>query len=414
MIPQAMHKVDALPELSFGRDELTLGADRIPYESIEHIDFLYGDVEGGGDMLHAGPESAARLGLVLTGGRQVVIDSDLGVTAAIRNLRGEGLHQAWDILSRLTFRRRMDETERALRSPGGLELGAYTLHATGDVREDGAPRFSLADTSISVEMDGIFLHCRGTRKGFFKRGDDSIPVLRDRDCVLAVLERYFGLAMEHEDYDPSALPTGFYYEAILRLGAKLCKADGRVSPDEAVSIKEHFGISDEEFPNARRIFNTAAAGPASAPDEASDILATAGNNRSFLEYITHGLLKIAHADGEFDTTERDFIHRVCRVFGFSEDEIRDLWNLFGAEPDPILARAPDPESAEVKLAILGCTPAGSPDDVRAAYRALVRKHHPVILAGAGIPLTRLPDGDDVLTRINDAYAWLEANYLPPG
>ncbi|MBK9586662.1 MAG: DnaJ domain-containing protein [Alphaproteobacteria bacterium] len=58
------------------------------------------------------------------------------------------------------------------------------------------------------------------------------------------------------------------------------------------------------------------------------------------------------------------------------------------------------------LKILGLGANAKHDEVKVAYKELVRKHHPDILLAQGIPIERIKDSEEILKTINAAYNWL--------
>ena len=94
-----------------------------------------------------------------------------------------------------------------------------------------------------------------------------------------------------------------FFSAVLRLGAKLCKADGRISADEIRAFKSTFEIGEQSLENAARIFKEAAVSPEAVEEIAGEVFSLVGNNPELLEYIVVGLMQVAAADGSFHKLE---------------------------------------------------------------------------------------------------------------
>jgi DnaJ like chaperone protein len=64
--------------------------------------------------------------------------------------------------------------------------------------------------------------------------------------------------------------------------------------------------------------------------------------------------------------------------------------------------------ADDPYAILGVDPGVAADELKAAYRALVREHHPDALMARGVPVSLASIGEARMAAINAAYAKLRA------
>ena len=53
--------------------------------------------------------------------------------------------------------------------------------------------------------------------------------------------------------------------------------------------------------------------------------------------------------------------------------------------------------------MLGLTPGANPEEIQRAYRALVRRYHPDVLRGQGMPDDEIEKASQVLAQINIAY-----------
>jgi len=102
------------------------------------------------------------------------------------------------------------------------------------------------------------------------------------------------------------------------------------------------------------------------------------------------LFHIAAADGVLHPAEDSFLATVGDRFGLSRLEYLTIRASF----------VHDPESP---YAILGVAPNISAADLKAHYRALVRKHHPDRLAASGVPPEFRCAADRRLAATNAAY-----------
>lgn len=179
--------------------------------------------------------------------------------------------------------------------------------------------------------------------------------------------------------------------AVIALGAKMAKADGLVTRDEVTAFREVFSIPPEEEANAARIFNMARTDVAGFEEYAYRIKAMFGDRREALCDLMEGLFHIALADGEYHPKEDDFLDRVRHIFGMQEREFRAMRAQFVADA------VPDPYD------VLGVEPDAPFDDIRAAYRALVRETHPDRMIARGVPQEAIKLTEGRLIMINAAW-----------
>lgn len=180
--------------------------------------------------------------------------------------------------------------------------------------------------------------------------------------------------------------------AVIGLGAKMAKADGLVTRDEVTAFREVFHIPREEEANAARLFNMARTDVAGFEEYATRIAAMFNQGADgMLVDLMEGLFHIAMADGEYHPNEDDFLHRVAEIFGLSERDFRAIRTRFvpDAEPDP--------------YDVLGVSPETPLDEVRRAWRNLVRESHPDRMIARGVPEEAVRMAEKRLIAINRAW-----------
>ncbi len=184
--------------------------------------------------------------------------------------------------------------------------------------------------------------------------------------------------------------------AVIALGAKMAKADGLVTRDEVTAFREVFYIPKKEEAQAARVFNLARQDTTGFETYARSIAAMFQDNSTVLEDLLEGLFFIAMADGEYHPKEDDFIQSVATIFGVSERRFRSLRTRFA--PD-----AP-PDAYDV----LGVDPDTPLDEIRKAWRALVRETHPDQMLSRGIPEEAANLATVKLIAINRAWEEISA------
>ena len=185
--------------------------------------------------------------------------------------------------------------------------------------------------------------------------------------------------------------------AVIALGAKMAKADGRVTRDEVTAFREVFHIPAEEEANAARLFNLARQDVAGFEDYAHRIARMFNSAEGTLTDLMEGLFYIAVADGEYHPNEDDFLHRVATIFGLTERDFRSLRTRFvpDAEPDP--------------YDVLGIDPDATLSEARAAWRRMVRDSHPDRMMARGLPEEAIRMAEKRLIAVNRAWEQINGN-----
>ena len=179
--------------------------------------------------------------------------------------------------------------------------------------------------------------------------------------------------------------------AVIALGAKMAKADGRVTRDEVMAFREVFLVPAEEEESAARVFNLARQDVAGFDHYAGKIAGMFGAGDAVLVDLLEGLFHIAVADGDYHPHEDAFLRDVARIFGVDDRCFRSLLARFvpDAPPDPYdVLRVPRDAPME---------------EVRAAWRQAVRDCHPDRMMARGLPEEALRLAEQRLVAVNRAW-----------
>lgn len=184
--------------------------------------------------------------------------------------------------------------------------------------------------------------------------------------------------------------------AVIALGAKMAKADGRVTRGEVAAFREVFRIAPHDEAGAARVFNLARQDVAGYEEYATRIRAMFGEGSQTLRDLMEGLFHIAIADGRYHPDEDRFLERVATIFGLTAQEFRQMRCRFvpGSAPDP--------------YQVLGASPGDSMEALRRRYRALVRETHPDRMMARGVPAEALRLAEKRMVDINHAWEQIEA------
>ena len=179
--------------------------------------------------------------------------------------------------------------------------------------------------------------------------------------------------------------------AVIALGAKMAKADGKVTQDEVRAFREVFYIPDAEINHAARVFNLARQDVSGYRYYAKRISRMFGPGDQTLHDLLEGLFHIANADGFYHPKENIFLSDVAQIFGLSEMQFQSMRarNIPFQDPDP--------------YTVLGVGPEKDFSEIKEAWRCLVMQNHPDQLIARGIPKEAIKISEKRLMQINKAF-----------
>ncbi len=183
--------------------------------------------------------------------------------------------------------------------------------------------------------------------------------------------------------------------AVIALGAKIAKADGEVTRNEVRAFREVFTIPPEDEAHAARVYNLARTDVAGFESYARRIGRMYDAGDAVLTDLLEGLFHIAMADGDYHPGENDFLVAVADILAIDNATFARLRARFvpDAERDP--------------YDVLGVAHDAPLDDIRAAWRRLVREAHPDRAIARGLPQEAVVLAEKRLIDINRAMEAIE-------
>jgi len=178
---------------------------------------------------------------------------------------------------------------------------------------------------------------------------------------------------------------------VIALSAKMAKADGQVTRDEIDAFREVFDVPPHEVKNVGRVFDLARKDTAGYEAYAQQISDLFSDNKRVLEDLLGALFHIMKADGVIHPGELEFVNNVATIFGFDEAAFLCLkaTHLGADEADP--------------YTILNIDHKASDEEVKSAYKTLIKEHHPDRLIAEGLPEEFIEVANQKLAAINGAY-----------
>lgn len=197
---------------------------------------------------------------------------------------------------------------------------------------------------------------------------------------------------------------GVFTMGVIVLSAKMAKSDGRVTRAEIEAFKRVFRISPAQEDAVGRLFDRARLSADGFEPYATQLAQVFRGKPAVLEEILTGLFIIATADSSLKNAESDFLKHVAFLFGFDAIAFHRIAaragvHIHNAEQGD---QRPRDETKEA-FAILGVSEVDSSVQIKSAYRALIREHHPDKLLAQGMPPEFVATATEKMKRINVAY-----------
>ncbi|MEM9423660.1 MAG: co-chaperone DjlA, partial [Spirochaetota bacterium] len=198
-----------------------------------------------------------------------------------------------------------------------------------------------------------------------------------------------------------------FFAAIFSLLAKVAKADGHISEKEGqhfLDILDQMGLQGELRQFAISTFNEAKNSPYTHKDFARQLREIAyqslsgygGHGRSaILQQFFYTLVGMAAADGHVSRAENVVLREIAEALGFGETILRQAYSQFQMGGQSV--------QLETVYEVLGVSPQASDNEVRSAYRKLVKETHPDKLVQDGLPPEMKASAEKRFHEIQEAW-----------
>ena len=188
-----------------------------------------------------------------------------------------------------------------------------------------------------------------------------------------------------------AQPQQIFALSLIVLSAKLSKADGQVSKEELIAVRNKLKIPENEIEQVGKIFNKAKQESTGYEPYAQQIAQIYKNNPNVLEEVINILFYIAEADGNVSKSELKMIQHIAQIFSLNQVQFNSIKesrkNSDKLNPYIVLESKPE-ENLQT---------------IRKKYLQLSKEHHPDLLISKGVPQEVIAESKKKMRAINSAW-----------
>jgi len=188
-----------------------------------------------------------------------------------------------------------------------------------------------------------------------------------------------------------AQPQQVFALSLIILSAKLSKADGNVSKEELIAVKDKLKIPENEIDSVGKIFNKAKEESSGYEPYAQQIAQIYKNNLNVLEEVINILFYIAEADGNISQSELNMIQHIAQIFGLNQSQFNSIRES---------RKSSDKLNPYI---VLESKPEENLQAIRKKYLKLSKEHHPDILISKGVPKEVIEESKKKMRAINSAW-----------
>ena len=192
-----------------------------------------------------------------------------------------------------------------------------------------------------------------------------------------------------------AQPQQVFALSLIILSAKLSKADGQVSREELIAVKDKLKIPENEIDQVGKIFNKAKEESAGYEPYAQQIAQVYRGNINVLEEVINILFYIAEADGNISNSELKMIEHIAQIFGLTEIQFNSIKES---------RKSSDKLNPYI---VLESNPDDTIEIIRKRYLKLSKKNHPDLLISKGVPQEVINESKAKMRAINSAWGQVQ-------
>jgi len=217
--------------------------------------------------------------------------------------------------------------------------------------------------------------------------------------------------------DDVARQAAFFYTTFSVMG-HVAKAKGQVTNHEiafANAYMDKLGLSSELREQAQDAFREGKSDGFPLKDRLIKFKKICGNRHDLRLMFLEIQIQVAFSDGDLDSKEREVLHTIAKLLGYSARQLDNLLEMiiasaaFHQQPgqgyqqfngDNAPTRAGQLDNAYKVLGVSKDTPL---KDIKKAYRKLMSQHHPDKLIAKGLPPAMMEAAKEKTQDIQAAY-----------
>ena len=188
-----------------------------------------------------------------------------------------------------------------------------------------------------------------------------------------------------------AQPQQIFALSLIVLSAKLSKADGQVSKEELIAVRDKLKIPENEIEHVGKIFNKAKEESTGYEPYAKQIAQIYQGNLNVLDEVINILFYIAEADGNVSQSELRMIEHIAQIFGLSQSQFNSIQES---------RKSSDKLNPYI---VLGSNPEEDLSSIRKKYIQLSKENHPDLLISKGVPSEVIEESKKKMRAINSAW-----------
>ena len=192
-----------------------------------------------------------------------------------------------------------------------------------------------------------------------------------------------------------AQPQQIFALSLIVLSAKLSKADGQVSKEELIAVKDKLKIPESELDQVGKIFNKAKEESTGYEPYAKQIAQIYQGNLNVLEEVINTLFYIAEADGNVSNNELVMIEDIAKIFGLNNAQISGIKES---------RKSSDKLNPYI---VLESKPDDPIETIRKKYLKLSKEHHPDLLLSKGVPQEVIDKSKEKMRAVNSAWSQIQ-------
>lgn len=165
-----------------------------------------------------------------------------------------------------------------------------------------------------------------------------------------------------------------FFQLFFTLLGKMASEDGSISKEEETylaNLLNKMNLHGDAHTLAMDYFQKAKTNSQSFQEIANLFSQSTNHQPQLKSQLMYQLVGLASADRIITTEERNFLDQVAKIFQFPASELDHIIKSFGA-------------SDGKAYHVLGVNPQSSNEDIRKAYRTMIKEYHPDILKSKGL------------------------------